>query len=173
LRNLSQSKENNVVKIRFAVSDEDWKQVKSLFIEYFEWIKHDQGIDLSFQGIEGELKELPGAFSPPAGCMLLAEADDVVVACVALRPLDASICEMKRIYVKPEYRAKGLGRALGEQIIQEAKSMGYQLMRLDTANTMIAAQKLYSKLGFKPIEQYYDLPSDILERAIFMELFLQ
>jgi putative acetyltransferase len=162
-----------MIKIRVAVSDEDWKQVKSLFREYFEWIRHDQGIDLSFQGIEGELKALPGAFSPPGGCMLLAEVDGIVAGCVALRPLDSSICEMKRMYVNPEYRVKGLGRALGEQIILEAKNMGYQFMRLDTANTMKAAQSLYSSLGFKPIEQYYDLPPDILERAIFMELPLQ
>jgi GNAT superfamily N-acetyltransferase len=160
------------MKIRPAISEEDWNQIKTLFREYFEWISHDQGIDLSFQGIEDELKSLPGAFSPPDGCMLLAEIDGHAAGCVALRPLDAWTCEMKRMYVKPEYRAKGIGRALGEQIIREAKSKGYHMMRLDTANTMKAAQVLYSLLGFKPTQQYYDLPPDILKRAIFMELFL-
>jgi ribosomal protein S18 acetylase RimI-like enzyme len=161
------------MRIRLAVSDEDWDQIKGLFREYFEWINQDQGIDLSFQGIEDELKSLPGAFSPPDGCMLLAEIDGHTAGCVGLRPLDAKICEMKRMYVKPEYRAKGIGKILGEQIIHEAKSKGYHLMRLDTANTMKAAQGLYSLLGFKPARQYYDLPPDILVRAIFMELSLQ
>ena len=161
------------MKIRLAVSEEDWDQIKMLFREYFEWISHDQGIDLSFQGIEDELKLLPGAFSPPGGCMLLAEIEGHTAGCVALRPLDVGICEMKRMYVKPEYRAKGMGRALGEQIIREAKSRGYQSMRLDTANTMKAAQGLYSSLGFKPTRQYYDLPPDILKRAVFMELSIQ
>lgn len=127
------------MKIRLAVSEEDWDQVKGLFRDYFEWISHDQGIDLSFQGIEDELKSLPGAFIPPAGCMLLAEIKGHTAGCVALRPLDAQICEMKRMYVRPEYRAKGVGRALGEQIIREAKNRHYRLMRLDTADTMKAA----------------------------------
>jgi putative acetyltransferase len=161
------------MNIRPAVSEEDLDQIKMLFREYFEWISHDQGIDLSFQGIEDELKSLPGAFSSPDGCMLLAEIDGHAAGCVALRPLDPQICEMKRMYVRPGYRAKGIGRALGEQIIQEAKSKGYHLIRLDTANTMKAAQGLYSSLGFKPTPQYYDLPADILERAIFMELLLK
>jgi ribosomal protein S18 acetylase RimI-like enzyme len=161
------------MKIRLAVSEEDWDQIKSLFREYFEWISHDQGIDLSFQGIKDELKSLPGAFSPPDGCMLLAEIDGHAVGCVALRPLDAHICEMKRMYVRPEHRGKGVGRTLGEQIIREAESRGYHLMRLDTANSMKAAQALYSSLGFKPTQQYYDLPPDIANRAVFMELYLQ
>jgi ribosomal protein S18 acetylase RimI-like enzyme len=160
------------MNIRLAISEEDWDQIKSLFREYFDWIHHDQGIDLSFQGIEDELKSLPGAFSPPDGCMLLAEIDGHTAGCVALRPLSTQVCEMKRMYVKPEYRGRSIGRALGEQIIWEAKSRGYRFMRLDTANTMEAAQGFYRSLGFKPTQQYYDLPPDILKRAVFMELSL-
>jgi putative acetyltransferase len=161
------------MNIRAAVSEEDWEQIKVLFKEYYTWISLEQGIDLSFQGIEEELNSLPGAFSPPNGCMLIAEIDGLPVGCVALRPLDTSICEMKRMYVRPAYRGLGIGKALGEQIIREAKSRGYQLMRLDTADTMKTAQGLYKSLGFKLTQQYYDLPPDILKRAVFMELSLE
>lgn len=160
------------MNIHPAVSDEDWTQVKGLFRQYFEWIRSEQGIDLSFQGIEDELKSLPGAFSPPEGCMLVAEIDGIIAGCVALRPLETNICEMKRMFVSPECRGKGIGKALGEQIIQEAKNRGYRSMRLDTADTMKTAQGLYHSLGFKLIGQYYELPPDILKRAVFMELNL-
>jgi putative acetyltransferase len=146
------------MNIRPAVSDEDWAEIKGLFREYFDGFRGEQGIDLNFQDAEAELKALPGKYSPPAGCMLLAEVDGHVAGCVALRPLDARTCELKRMYVRPEYRAKGVGRALGEQIIREAKSRGYELMRLDTADTMTVAQKLYHSLGFTSGPQYYDVP---------------
>lgn len=158
------------MRIRSAVSEEDLNQVKVLFREYFEWIRREQGIDLSFQGVEKELESLPGDFSPPAGCILVAEVDGQVAGCVALRPLDDHICEMKRMFIKPEHRARGLGKALGEAIIQEARIIGYEFMRLDTADSMAAAQGLYSSLGFKPIGQYYEIPPEILKRAVFMEL---
>lgn len=161
------------MKMRPAASEAEWEQVKSLFREYFEWVRSEQGIDLSFQNIEAELNSLPGAFSPPDGCLLLAEIDGHIAGCVALRPLEAGICEMKRMYIRPAYRGKGIGRALGEQIIREAGSRGYQLMRLDTADTMKAAQVLYGSLGFKRTQPYYELPPDILERAVFMELSLR
>jgi ribosomal protein S18 acetylase RimI-like enzyme len=105
--------------------------------------------------------------------MLLAEINGLAGGCVGLRPLDAQTCEMKRMYVKPDFRGKGIGRLLGEQIIQQAKERGYQSMRLDTADTMHAAQGLYRSLGFKQIHQYYNLPVDVLQRAVFMELSLE
>jgi putative acetyltransferase len=165
-------KDRDGMRIRSAASEEDWDQIKGLSREYFEWISRDLGIDMSFQGIEDELESLPGAFSSQDGCVLLAESDGHLAGCVALRPLGTPICEMKRMYVRPEYRSKGIGRALGERIIGEATSRGYRVMRLDTANTMRVAQGLYSSLGFRPTQQPYDLPPDILERAVVMELAL-
>jgi carbonic anhydrase len=158
------------MQIRVAVTKEDWEQIKNLFREYMEWIRDKQNIDLSFQGIEDELRSLPGTYSPPEGCTLLAEVDGQIAGCVALRPFDSHSCEMKRMFVRPAFRRLGLGKALAEQIIQEAKSRGYHLMRLDTADTMQAAQELYRSMGFKPAQQYYDLPPEILKRAVFMEL---
>ncbi len=161
------------MKIWEPNNEEDWELVKELFREYFDWVHREQGIDLNYQGIDEELASLPGAFSPPAGCLLLAECEGEAAGCVALRPLEAGICEMKRMYVRPQFRKMGIGKALGEQIIREAGNRGYHTMRLDTADTMTAAQSLYRALGFQPTGAYYDLPPEVLKRAVFMEMCLQ
>ena len=161
------------MEIRLAASAEDLEQIKHLFREYFEWVTRDLEFDLTYQSAEDELASLPGAFSLPDGCLLLAESDGQAVGCVALRRHDARTCEMKRMYVKPEYRGRGVGRALGERIIHEAKRKGYQLMVLDTEVSLKTAQQLYDSLGFKLTQQYYEVPPDILKRTIFMELALQ
>ncbi len=161
------------MEIRLAASAEDLEQIKHLFREYFEWVTRDMKFDLTYQGAEDELASLPGAFSPPDGCLLLAESDGQAVGCVALRRHDARTCEMKRMYVKPEHRGRGVGRALGERIIHEAKRKGYQSMVLDTEVSLKTAQQLYDSLGFKLIQKYYEVPPDILKRTIFMELALQ
>lgn len=161
------------MRIWTPITEADWESVKELFREYFAWVRSEQGIDLSFQHAEEELRSLPGAFSPPAGCLLLAEMDGQVAGCVALRPLEAKVCEMKRLYVRPGFRGKGIGRTLGEQILREARDRGYHAMRLDTADTMTEAQSLYRALGFKQIDPYYDLPPEILKRAVFFEYSLR
>jgi len=161
------------MEIRLAASAEDLEQVKHLFREYFEWIRRDLEVNMSYQGVEDELASLPGAFSLPDGCLLLAESDGQTVGCVALRRHDTHTCELKRMYVKPEYRGRGIGRALGGRIIHEAKRKGYQLMVLDTEVSLKNAQQLYDSLGFKLTQQYYEVPPDILKRTIFMELALQ
>src|SRR5512135_705272 len=124
------------MNIRPAVSEEDWQQARTLFREYFEWVRREQGIDLSFQGIQDELSSLPGAYSQPRGCLLLAQAKNQLAGCVAIRPLEAGVCELKRMYVRPAFRGQGLGQALCEQIIQQARDKGYLVIRLDTADTM-------------------------------------
>lgn len=158
--------------IRPATTVQDWDQIERLIGEYVEWITKAQGLNLAFQGIEDELESLLENYSPPEGCMLLAEIDGHTVGCAALRPLDDGICEMKRLYVMPDHRGQGIGRALAEEIIREAKSIGYHSMRLDTLNTMQAAQGLYRSLGFKPTQQYYDVPPEIVRRVAFFELSL-
>ena len=142
------------MKIRVSVSDTDLEQIKLMCRQYFTWITEDNGINMSYQGVESELDNLPGEFSPPEGCLLIAEIDDNIVGCVALRLFEHGICEMKRLFVKLEYRNKGVGKALANQIISEAKKKGYNKMLLDTGDFMVAAQKLYSSLGFKIIDQY-------------------
>ena len=159
------------MEIRKVVST-DLGQIKLMFREYFGWIIEDNDINLSYQGVEAELDNLPGDFSPPEGCLLIAEIKGSPIGCVALRSFKPGICEMKRLFVKPEGRGKGIGRALAKKIIQEAKNKGYHKMLLDTGDFMVAAQSLYSSLGFKTADQYYDVPAEVLKRTVFMELSL-
>jgi putative acetyltransferase len=123
---------------------------RTLIREYREAL----GVDLSFQSFEAEVRDLPGAYAPPGGRLLLAVGDDDVCGCVAMRPLTDDACEMKRLYVRPRYRAAGVGRRLAERIIADARTTGYKRMYLDTLPVMTGAQKLYESLGFKDVPPY-------------------
>jgi GNAT superfamily N-acetyltransferase len=148
-----------------ALDDAATAIVKALFHEYVESL----GIDLEFQGFEEELARLPGKYAPPGGRLLLATLKGEPAGCVALRPLEQDVCEMKRLYVRPVFRAHGLGRMLVHRIIQEARSAGYRRMRLDTLPSMSAARRLYTELGFRPIAPYYPNP---VPGTAFLELDL-
>jgi len=139
--------------------------VRDLFAEYARSLD----IDLCFQGFAQELAGLPGLYAPPRGKLLLALEAGAPAGCVALRPLSDSICEMKRLFVRPAFRRKGLGRALALEAIQAGRSLGYAQMRLDTLTSLRKAIALYESLGFQRIEPYYESPSD---RIVFMELRL-
>ena len=140
--------------------------VRELFIEYAQAI----AVDLCFQDFERELTELPGRYAPPAGSLLLALDGTNAAGCVALRNLGDGICEMKRLYVRPAFRGKGLGRALASDIVAAARQIGYERMRLDTLSSMKEAIALYQSLGFRRIAPYYDNPN---RGAVFMELDLR
>jgi len=151
--------------IEHVVSPEDVEAVRRLFLEYQESL----GVDLCFQGFDRELAELPGDYTPPGGRLLVARGDGVAVACVALRRLDVRTCEMKRLFVRPSHRGLGLGRALAEAVISEARLIGYERMRLDTLPSMNEAAVLYERLGFRDIEPYYENP---VAGARFLQLAL-
>ncbi len=148
-------------------SSEDIDLARELFAEYASGL----GIDLCFQNFEKELAELPGEYVPPPGRLVLAfEGDHVVSGCVALRGLGDGVCEIKRLYVRPDFRGQGLGRQLTTAVIAAARQIGYQRMRLDTLpGQMDAAIAMYRSLGFQEIEAYYHNP---VAGAKFMELSL-
>jgi putative acetyltransferase len=127
-------------------------------------------IDLGYQGFDGELASLPGKYAPPAGALLIArDANGAALGCVAMRPLEDGVCEMKRLYVPPAGRGQGLGKQLARAIIEAARAAGHHEMRLDTLASMHEAQALYRALGFVEIAPYYDTP---IEGTVFMSLTL-
>lgn len=129
-------------------------EIRSLFLQYERLL----GVDLSFQDFENELADLPGKYAAPTGALLLAVDGSETMGCVALRGLEPSVCEMKRLFVRPWRRGQGLGRTLAETVIREARSMGYSTIRLDTLMTLNEAVRLYTSLGFRQIRPYYDNP---------------
>jgi putative acetyltransferase len=142
-------------------------QARELFLEY----ANSLNFSLCFQNFEQELATLPGHYAPPKGRLLLGEYDDQLAACVALRPLDEKICEMKRLYLRPAFRGKGLGRVLAEHLIDEAREIGYDSMRLDTVEPVMKdAVAMYRRFGFREIPAYRENPNP---GALYMELDLR
>ena len=149
-----------------ASSPDDIQHARELFEEYAAWLQ----IDLCFQNFAQELANLPGDYAPPDGRLLLAIEENQIAGCVAIRKIDDSACEMKRLFLRAAFRGKGLGRKLAEAIIAEARRIGYERMRLDTLpGKMDQAIELYRSLGFKEIGAYYHNP---VLGATFMELTL-
>ena len=142
-------------------------EIRQLFTEYAEWLQ----VSLCFQGFQQEMAELPGKYAPPRGALLLALDADQVVGCVALRPLeDEDVCEMKRLYVRPEAQGQHVGERLVNAIIAEARRLGYDRMRLDTLlGKMDKAIAIYRRAGFREIAPYYESPYPTL----FLELDLR
>ena len=149
-----------------AETPEQIETARLLFREYEAWLD----MDLCFQGFEEELRALPGKYAPPSGRLLLAYIDEKAAGCIALRKLEDGLSEMKRLYVRDEFRGHGSGRLLVERIITEAREIGYKKMRLDTFSPKMGkAVKLYESHGFRAIPSYYDNPH---EGVLFMELDL-
>jgi putative acetyltransferase len=157
------------VLIEPPVFPDDLTAIRSLFKEYAQRL----GVDLCFQNFEGELARLPGDYAEPRGALLVASVDGAAAGCCALRPLDtvdyANACEMKRLFVRPEFRGLGLGRQLAEQIMDLARVAGYDCLLLDTLNDMETARALYQELGFEEIPPYYFNP---IEGAHYLKVRL-
>ena len=148
-----------------AETPEQLDCVRELFGQYAESL----GVDLCFQEFEGELASLPGKYAPPDGRLMLATEGGQAAGCVAIRRIDDDVCEMKRLYVRPEFRSSGLGRLLAREMISQAAETGYATMRLDTLDRLAEAMSLYESLGFRQTEPYYDNP---LDGVVYWELSL-
>ena len=149
-----------------AESPSQIAQARELFLEYAQSL----GFSLCFQNFDKELAGLPGDYAPPEGRLFIAECDGVPAGCVALHRLDFQICEMKRLYLRPQFRGKRLGRILAERIIAEARQIGYRCMRLDTVEPVMKdAVAMYRKLGFVEIAPYCTNP---VAGAMYMEVEL-
>jgi N-acetylglutamate synthase-like GNAT family acetyltransferase len=157
-----------VLNIYPVETKEDIKIARSILGEYLACRKSNDSIfPKELQAFRKQIAELPGEFAEPRECLLLAECDGQLVGCAGLRDLGDSICEMKRLYVKPKWRNQGIGKALAQEIIEKAKPIGYSYMRIDTFDEM--AKKLYTSLGFYKIQPYRYNPTEGIE---FMELKL-
>ena len=155
-----------MLKIINAETDTELAEARDLFREYETSLQ----LDLCFQGFEEELRSLPGKYALPDGRLLLAYHDEKLVGCVALRKLEDGIGEMKRLFVRDEFRGHKVGITLIERLLADAREIGYKTLRLDThPPKMGKAMKLYESLGFLPVAPYYDNPND---DVLFMELAL-
>ena len=143
-----------MIEIHSAEMPEDLESIRVLFREYQQGL----GVDLCFQDFEAELAGLPGKYAGPTGVLLIAKDGDVPCGCVAVRQTEGTICEMKRMFVRPDWRGRGLGRRLAEAILVAAQSLGYTVMRLDTLERLTEAMCLYEYMGFRRIPAYYDNP---------------
>ncbi len=149
-----------------AQSPQEIRSARELFAEYASWVE----ISLCFQNFDNEVAELPGGYAPPSGRLFLAVDGEQVMGCVALRKIGEGVGEMKRLYVRPTFRGRGLGRTLTEKLIAEAKQIGYARLRLDTLpGKMDQAIAMYCSFGFQEIAPYYKNP---VAGATFMELVL-
>jgi len=132
---------HTMIDIQPARVPDDLDAVRDIFREYADSL----GTDLSFQSFDEELASLPVKYAPPTGAILLAWQGKNIVGSVALRAFDYDICEMKRLYVRPEGRGQQLGRRLAQALVHAARNAGYKKMRLDTLPTMHEAQMLYAE----------------------------
>jgi putative acetyltransferase len=144
-----------VTEIRRVITEQEIALVRALWSEYWETL----GLPLEFQGFAAQLQRLPGEFAGPAGLLMLAFSDSIAAGTIAVRPLRPDACEAKRLYVRPPFRAKGIGKKLLSSVIENARSMGYQTMYVDTLSTMHEAARLYQGFAFQRVEAYSPNPT--------------
>lgn len=166
LKEIASRNQHSPLQIMPAQSHAQIAAVRELFLEYAQSL----GFSLCFQSFDTELAGLPGDYAPPEGRLLLAQYEDQLAGCVALHKLEPKICEMKRLYLRPQFRGKGLGRALADQIVAEARQIGYERIRLDTVEPVMKdAVAMYRRIGFQEIAPYRVNP---IAGALYMELHL-
>jgi len=160
-------------------TSQDLDGIRALMRAFVDWHRNRHQPDIALidryfdlAEFEAELAALPGKYSPPKGTLLAAFDGDQIVGCVAMRDLGHDICEMKRMFVPEFARGRGVGSALVDRVVLDAKAAGYQTMRLDTSWRQIEAMRLYERKGFLPIAPYYELSQDMKAWLRFYELAL-
>ncbi len=168
-----------MVTIAQVESPEQIRQAQELFTEYFEWLRTDVDTDVEdfdtiapLLGYKEEIAGLPGKFAPPDGCLLLAQDDGKPAGCVAFYKLKDGVCEVKRMWLRPEFRGKQIGRLLMEMLIDEARKLGYQSMVLSTVPLLTTAIALYTSLGFEKTESYFAPDEVVPDYELFFKLDL-
>jgi ribosomal protein S18 acetylase RimI-like enzyme len=167
------------ITVTDATTDEQLDAVRALMRSFVAWHRERHVADLRLidgyfdaAAFDEEVAGLPGKYGRPEGRLLLASVNGIPAGCVALRSLGDGSSEMKRMFVDPEFRGRGVGKALAIRLIDEARSAGYRTMRLDTSVRQLEAIGLYERLGFSRIEPYYELPAELVDWLVFMELAL-
>ena len=176
---LTTGTEKTMIKAVRATTPEQLDAVRNLMRAFSEWHydRHGAYRDLIDQYLDGkafeaELNGLPGKFGPPKGRLLVASTGSEFVGCVGLRDIGNGVCEMKRLFVLPQFQGRGAGRILVQAILGEARDLGFHMMRLDSGPNSVEAQDIYRKLGFSEIEPYYDVDDQMKDWLTFMELAL-
>lgn len=166
-----------VPQILIPATPQQLDHVRALMRAFIAWHRQRHEDDLALidayfdvGAFEAELAGLPGKYGPPRGRLLLGVIGDQPAGCVALREIDDAQCEMKRMFVYPDHHGRGIGRALAEAVIRDARDLGYRTMLLDTSIRQAEAQALYRRLGFREVAPYYELPDALREWLVFMEL---
>jgi GNAT superfamily N-acetyltransferase len=165
-----------MLDVHVPTSAADLDHVRDLMRAFIGWHRGRHQEDLALidsyfdaAAFEAELAALPGKYAPPGGLLLLATVEGVPAGCVALRGIDATRCEMKRMFVYPAYHGRGVGRALGEVVLGAGRAAGYRTMLLDTSIRQAEAQALYRRLGFREVAPYYELSEELRDWLVFME----
>jgi len=160
-----------------ATTSQHYRDFATLIREYVDWCRERYAADswfvdaaFSHQSLEQELQELSSSYGPPSGRAFLALSRDEVVGCIAYRELSDTVCEMKRLFVRKGGQGRGTGRRLCMALIDAARSDGYTLMRLDTANLLTEAIALYRSVGFRDCPAYNDYPDDLMPYIVFMDI---
>ncbi len=168
-----------MIEITEATTGPQLDAVRVLIREFLAWHRERHTEDLALidryfdnSEFEAELAGLPGKYARPKGRLLLACREGEAAGCVALRDLGDGICEMKRMFIPVRFRGEKIGRALADRVLSEARAAGYRSMRLDTSHRQKEAIGLYESVGFKRIEPYYELPQEMREWLVFMEMKL-
>jgi len=157
---------NSDVELLHIEGGPELEDIRALFLEYARSLD----FSLCFQNFDVELHDLPGEYAPPRGRLILCRYEGSTAGCIALKPLGGEFCEMKRLFVKPEFRGKHIGQRLAMYLIEEARTIGFGAMRLDTIRSMDRAMALYRSLGFREIAPYYPNP---IPNAVYFELTLR